>query len=108
MTRLYAPSDHACVRLLQANHFEGEQVGLPHRPLVEDDVRDVPPRLLVVHRELLDVADDVLVLESLDQAAYHLPGQDRVLALVFEIAAVSGLPRDVDAAGEGDVVALVT
>ena len=40
--------------------LEGEQVGLAHGPLVEQDVHDGASGLLIVERIVLDVAHDVL------------------------------------------------
>ena len=50
---------------------------------------------------------DLLALQALDELGHHLAGEDRVLALVLEVAAVARLARDVDAAAERDVVLLI-
>ena len=88
--------------------LERQQVGLAHGALVDLDVDDVAAGLLVVERVVLDVADDALSLQAPSSAAPTiLPGQDRIFAVVFEVAAVARLAGQVHAAAERHVVALV-
>ena len=66
----------------------------------------VAAALLVVHRVVLDVADDVLRLLALDAVAHHRAGQHRILAHVLKGAPVARLARQVHAAAQRHVVAL--
>src|ERR1035441_4442785 len=50
---------------------------------------------------------DAQTYQRPNELSYHLSGQHRVLALIFEIAAVARLASDVDAAAQGDVILLV-
>ena len=86
--------------------LEGEQVGLAHGTLVEQNVDDGASGLLIVERVVLDVAHDVLRLDAALELAGHGAGQYRVFAGVLEVAAVARLARDVHAAADGHVEAL--
>ena len=87
--------------------LERQQVGFAHGALAQLHVADVAAGLLVVEGVVLHVADDLLGLHALDELGDHLAGQDGVFALVFEVAAVARLARDVHAAAERGVVLLI-
>jgi len=53
---------------------------------------------LVVDGVVLEVADDVLGLHAFDEVANEGSGEQRVIALVLEGAAIAWLARQVDAA----------
>jgi len=77
--------------------LEGQQVAFPHRPLADDRVRLRAAALLVVHRIVLDIPDDVLRLLAADAMTHEGAGKHRVLPHVLEGAAVARLARDVHA-----------
>jgi len=56
---------------------------------------------------VLDVAHDVVGLETLHEIAAESSGEDGVFAEVFEIAPVARLACDIDASADGHVIALV-
>lgn len=73
--------------------------------LVEEPTREVDA-LLVVGREVLDVADHTGRLRTLDPRHAQTAGQQRVLAIALERTAGQRGTRDVDRRGVDDVVAL--
>ena len=97
---------HAWLGLLDGD-LEGQQIGFAQDTAVQDDIGNVTTRLLVIDSVMLDVADDALRLQPAHHLSAHPARQDRVFALVFEVAAIAWFPRDVDASCQRDVVALV-
>ena len=65
-----------------------QQVRLLDGLLRDDGVDEEAAGLLVVQRIVLDVSDDVLGLLALHHGSIHGAGQQRILARVFEGAAV--------------------
>src|SRR5215469_10468689 len=87
--------------------LEGEQIALAHGPLVDVYVNRVAAAFLIVQRIVLDVSKHMLRLSSLDQLSHHAAGQDRVFTHVLKRSPIAWLPREIDAAAERHVVALV-
>src|SRR6516164_2631861 len=65
------------IGLLYAN-LEREQVALARGALVDVHVDGVAPALLIVEREMLDVAKHMLRLNAFDYRGNHLAGQYRI------------------------------
>jgi hypothetical protein len=80
--------------------LEGEQIRLAHGALVDDGVGIVAAFFLIVHRVVLDVADDVLILLALHLLSDERAGEDGVFAFVLEGAPVAWFAREVDAAAQ--------
>ncbi len=80
--------------------LERQQVRLPRRLIADLDVDGETVGLLVVEGIVLQGRDDIVRLNALDLVAIDGAGQQRVLAAIFEIAAVPRLTRQVDAAGQ--------
>ncbi len=96
---------HRARGALLDRQLEREQVGLAHCSRRNGDVERGPQRLLVVHRIMLDRRDDAVRLNAVDQRAGHGAREQRVLADIFEIAAVARFARQVDAARQHGVMA---
>ena len=86
--------------------FEGQQIGFAQRAPGEDGVDDAAAALLVVDGVVLQFAEDVLVLLTADAVAHHHAGQNRVFAVVLEVAPVAQFAGQIDTAGQAHVVAL--
>jgi len=84
---------------------KAEQVALTHGTLVEQNVEDVAAGLLVIEGVVLDVAHDVVGLETLHEIAAEEFRRGWVFAEVFEIAPLRGSPCDIDASADGHVIA---
>ena len=86
--------------------LEGEEVGFAHGFLVEQNVDDVAPGLLIVEGVVLDVVHDVLGEDAFFEMTGHGSGEHGIFTGVLEVAAVAGFASDVDAAADGHVEAL--
>ena len=86
--------------------LEGQQVALAHRALVNIHVDRVAPVLLIVQCVVLDVANHVPGFFGLHHGGDQFAGQNRVLAEVFEGAAVTRFARQIHASTQRHVVAL--
>jgi hypothetical protein len=87
--------------------LEGQQVAFAERRLVDDRVQHHPAGLLVVDGEVLGGRGDVVRLDALDGVSGQGPGQQRVLAQVFEVAPVARVAQQVRPAGQQHVEALL-
>src|SRR5579884_730561 len=87
--------------------FECQHVGLAHRALADYGIDFVASALLIVHHIVFDVADHVLRLLALDAIAHESAGKNGILAHVLERPSVARLAREVHAAAERHVVALI-
>ena len=85
--------------------LEGQQIALAGGALIDDDVDDGASGFLIVEGVVLDVAHDFVGLDAAGEFADHGSGEDRIFACVFEVAAVAGVAREIDAASDGHVVA---
>nr|GEU28380.1 hypothetical protein [Tanacetum cinerariifolium] len=90
------------IGLLQ-HELERQQVGHAVAGVVETRVQHEAARLLVVHGKVLHGGDHVVRLDAPDLLRHHGAGQQRILARVFEIAAVARLAQQVHAAGQHHV-----
>ena len=97
--------DRGWIPLAHAN-LERQQIAFSHRTLIDVGVDGIAPTLLIVHRVMLDVANDVLSLRSPNQRSDHSPGEDWVLAQVLKRAAIARLASQIHASAEGHIVAL--
>ena len=95
----------AWVRNLNAD-MEGEKIGLLHRTFGDDRVHDVPTGFLIVEREMLHVANDVLRLLALHEIADHGSGEQRIFSGVLEGPAVPRFARKVYAPTQRHIEAL--
>ncbi len=86
--------------------FEGEQVGLAHGFVVEQDVDFGAAGLLIVEGVVLDVAHHVLRQDALFELACHGSGQNGIFAGVLEVAAVAGFASDVHTTADGHIEVL--
>ena len=89
------------------SYLEGKQIRFAHGTLVDVYVYGIAAALLVVHCIVLQVADYVLRLHSLDEVADQRACQKRVFALILKRTAVARLARQVDASAERHAVALL-
>ncbi len=88
-------------------NLEAEQIAFAHGPLAHLHIDERASAFLIVHGVVFEVADDVLLLERLHLGARHRAGQDRIFAVILEVAAVARLAGEVDTAAERHGVALV-
>ncbi len=93
---------------LAEGDLEGQQIGLARGRVADVGAQDLAAGLLVVQHKVLGGGDHVLALDAADGGGVQRSGQQRVLAEVFEVAAVPGVPGQVGSAGEQDVEALLT
>jgi hypothetical protein len=87
--------------------LEGQQVGLPRRIRRHVSAGNHPAGFLVVQGEVLGGGGHAGALDAPDRGAVQGPGQQRVFAEIFEVAAVARLAGDVGAAGQQDIEALL-
>src|SRR6185503_9672508 len=83
--------------------LEWQQVDLAKRPFVRRHVDEAAVRLLRIRDEVLYGGDDALRLDAAQLRRHDAAGQDRVLAKVFEVAPVPGIPLHVGAASQEHV-----
>ena len=83
--------------------LEREQVAFAQSRGVDLRIEDRATGLLAVQHEMLDRRDDVARLHATDRRAAHDPGQQRILAEIFEVTPVPGIARQVHAAGKQHV-----
>ena len=86
--------------------FKRQQIAFARGALADGDVDRVAAALLIVQRVMLDVADHVGRLRSLDQPGHQGSGQHRIFAKIFKCAAVARIARQVYAAAERHVESL--
>lgn len=97
-----AAHDRAGLRTLDRD-LECEQVGLAVRRRVDDRVQPVPVGLVAVERIVLERRDDTLALDAAYRPGAEDGGEERVLGVVLEVAAVARVAGEVDPAGQHDV-----
>ncbi len=85
--------------------LEGQQVAFAGGGFGDFGAEHIAAGLLVVQRIVLDGRDHMLVLGSADGLAGQGPGQQRILAQIFEIAPVARIAGQVDTAAEQQVEA---
>ena len=81
--------------------LEGEQIALVHGLLAYDRVNHRAAGLLVVHGVVLDVAHDLVALDTGDEVADRRAGEHRVFTGVLEQTAVARIAREVYTAADG-------
>src|ERR1700736_1646031 len=64
--------------------------------------------LLIIQGKGLDVAHDLVVLNTANDVTHRNAGQERIFARVLEQPAISRIPREIDAAADRLIVALRT
>ncbi len=87
--------------------FEGRQVDLVQRALVDGGANAAAIVFLVVGGVVLDIGDDVLGLDAVDDGHAHLGSEIGVLAERLEDAPPLRHARDIHHGCEDDVVAQV-
>src|SRR5262249_29576255 len=97
VNKIVGAHDSARLADFDAN-LECQQIRLAHGAAVNDDVDRVAAGFLIVEREMLDMADDVLGLLAFDPVADERAGEDGIFAHVFKGATVARLASSVDAA----------
>ena len=88
--------------------FEGQQIALASGLFRQAGIDNRAAGLLIVQREVLDVAHDVVVLDAADDMAHRHTGKHRIFAGVLEQPAVSRVTRKIGAAADRLIVALRT
>ena len=91
--------------VLQSN-LKRQQVSLARRPLVDIHIDRVAAALLIVQGIMLDVADDMLSLQTFHDRRNQLSSQYGIFAQIFEGAAIAGFAGEIGAPAERHVVAL--
>lgn len=91
---------------LQRN-LEGQQVRFVHRLLADLRAMKVAPRFHVVECEVLHRGKHMFALHAANRFADHGAGQQRIFTRVFEIAPITRVALQIDAAGEQHVEALL-
>jgi len=85
-------------------YFKGEQIGLAGAAVIHDDVSQGAASFLIIEGEMLDVAENVLVLNTANVRRRDFAGQDGIFALGFKGAAVARLTAsEVDVSAEVDI-----
>ncbi len=99
---------HHAARVRDAKRdLKRTQISLAHSPLADVRVHCIAAALLIVHRVVLQVANDVLRLHALCEVARQCSGQQRILSLVLKRAPVTRLARHVHTAAQRHAVPLV-
>ncbi len=94
--------DHARDAVAQGE-LEAAQVHLAQGALVDDRVDHETPVLLIVDGEVLEARTDARALNASHGASSQPAAQQRVFAVVLEVAAAQRVPLDVQARAEHDV-----
>ena len=102
--RVVRAHHRARARPLEGN-LEAEQIAFAHGPLAHLHIDERASAFLIVHGVVFEVADDVLLLERLHLGARHRAGQDRIFAVILEVAAVARLAHQVGRSAQRDLEA---
>src|SRR5579871_625893 len=86
--------------------LKGEKIGFAHRTLVDVGIDGVAPSFLIVHGVVLEIADDMLRLDTIYEVADESSGQKRIFPLVLKGTAVAGLARKIHATTQRHAVTL--
>ena len=96
------PHDSPCASFLDGG-LECWQVDFIQGAVVHDDIGVVSVYFVVVQRIVLDAGSHSIALHAFYVRHYHLGGQVRIFAHVFEVASVERRAVDVDARSQYDV-----
>ncbi len=96
----------ARIAVLDRN-LESQQIAFAHRLFGDVGAHRVAPGFLIVQCEVFDRRNDIDVLRAVNGFARHRPGQQGILADIFESASAARVARQIDAARQHDVKALV-
>ncbi len=106
MQAVVGAHDRARSPLLDGD-LELQEVGFPEGRGADFGAEHLAAGLLVVQRIVLGGGDDVVRLDAADRGGVELTAQQRILAQIFEVAAVARIAGKVGAAGEEHVEALL-
>ena len=85
---------------------KSEKIAFLHGAFGDDGVNEIAAGLLVVDGVMLDVAEDVLRLETFEQITDHGSGENGIFAEIFEGAAIARFACKVGASAERHVKTL--
>src|ERR1700722_9129348 len=90
------------------SHVEGEQVALLHGLLRDASVYDIAASLLIVHRVMFDIANDVLALFAFHQVPDDCSGKQRIFSRILKGPAISWIAGDINPTPESHIEPLIS
>ena len=99
---------HNAGRLGDADsNLEREQVGFAKRAVIENYIENISAGLLIVDRVMLNVAHDLLRLNTFGEIADDGAREDWIFTRIFEGTAVAWFAENIDATANGHVETLI-